>query len=83
MLILLYLRDRKKFYGQLFLVYLILYAVGRFALEYIRGDLARGLLMDGLISHSQLIAALIFVIVTFVYVRWSSRNQVANFNVPI
>ena len=83
MLILLYLRERKKFYGQLFLVYLILYAVGRFALEYVRGDLARGLLLDRLISHSQLIAALIVVVVTFVYVRWSSRNQVANFKVPI
>ncbi len=83
MLILLYLRERKKFYGQLFLMYLILYAVGRFALEYVRGDLARGLLLDGLISHSQLIAVLIFIVVTFVYVRWSSRNQVANFKVPI
>ena len=83
MLILLYLRDRKKFYGQLFLVYLTLYAVGRFALEYVRGDLARGLLLDGLISHSQLIAALIVVVVAFTYIRWSSQNQVANFKNPI
>jgi phosphatidylglycerol:prolipoprotein diacylglycerol transferase len=83
MITILFLRERKRFYGQLFLVYLILYALGRFALEYLRGDLARGLLLDGLVSHSQLIATAIFVVVTFTYVRWSERNQVANFKVPI
>ena len=83
LMVVLYLRERKKFYGQLFLVYLILYAVGRFALEYVRGDLARGLLLDGLISHSQLIAVGIFVVVIFVYLRWSAQNQVVNFKRPI
>jgi phosphatidylglycerol:prolipoprotein diacylglycerol transferase len=83
MLVVLYLTERKKFYGQLFLVYLILYAVGRFVLEYLRGDLARGLLLDGLISHSQLIAVAIFVVVIFTYVSWSSRNKVADFKRPI
>jgi phosphatidylglycerol---prolipoprotein diacylglyceryl transferase len=83
MVVVLYFRDRKKFYGQLFLVYLILYAVGRFALEYFRGDLARGLLFNGLISHSQLIAMAIFVVVIVTYVSWSARNQVAQFKHPI
>ena len=83
MIVILYLRERKRFYGQLFLVYLILYAIGRFALEYVRGDLARGLLLDGLISHSQLIATGIFVVVIFTYVSWSSRNQVTNSKGPI
>ncbi len=83
MLILLYLRERKKFYGQLFLMYLILYAVGRFALEFVRGDQARGLLLDQLISHSQLVAALIIAIVTFAYIKWSSKNRVANYKAPI
>ncbi|HMG91614.1 MAG TPA: prolipoprotein diacylglyceryl transferase [Chryseolinea sp.] len=83
LLVVLYLRERKRFYGQLFLVYLVLYAIGRFVLEYVRGDLARGLLLDGLISHSQLIATAIFVVVIFTYVSWSSRNQVDNFKGPI
>jgi phosphatidylglycerol:prolipoprotein diacylglycerol transferase len=83
MLILLYLREKKKFYGQLFLVYLILYAIGRFALEYLRGDLARGFLIDQILSHSQLIAVVIIVIASFTYARWSSRNQVAGFKRPI
>ena len=83
MLVLLYLRGRKKFYGQLFLVYLILYAVGRFALEYLRGDQERGLLLDRLISHSQVVAVVIFSVVVLTYVRWSSKNQVAAFEKPI
>jgi phosphatidylglycerol---prolipoprotein diacylglyceryl transferase len=83
MLILLYLRDRTKFYGQLFLIYLILYAVGRFILEYLRGDLERGLLLDGLVSHSQLAAASIIAVVIFTYIRWSSQNQVSDFKKPI
>ncbi len=83
MVFLLYLRDRKKFYGQLFLVYLILYAVGRFCLEYLRGDQERGLLLNSLISHSQLVATLIIAVVAFTYIRWSSQNQVSNFKKPI
>jgi len=83
MVFLLYLRDRKKFYGQLFLVYLILYAVGRFGLEYLRGDQERGLLLNSFISHSQLIATVIIAVVAFTYIRWSSLNQVSNFKKPI
>jgi phosphatidylglycerol:prolipoprotein diacylglycerol transferase len=83
MVFLLYLRDRKKFFGQLFLLYLILYAAGRFILEYLRGDQERGFLLNGLISHSQLIAMFIIAVVAFTYIRWSSQNQVSNFKKPI
>ena len=83
MVILLSLRERKKFYGQLFLVYLSLYAIGRFILEYLRGDQERGLLLDNLISHSQLVAVLVIAAVTYTYIRWSSHNQVSNFKKPI
>lgn len=83
MCVLLFLRERKRFYGQLFLIYLILYAFGRFGLEYLRGDQERGLLLDRLVSHSQLVAAAILAVVAFIYYRWSSQNQVANFKKPI
>ncbi|MBL0743810.1 prolipoprotein diacylglyceryl transferase [Chryseolinea lacunae] len=76
MLILLWLRGRKKFYGQLFLVYLMLYAAGRFVLEYFRGDLARGFVIDKYLSHSQLIALIILAVVAAIYVRLSIRNRV-------
>lgn len=83
LVILLFLRQRKKFYGQLFLVYLILYAVGRFFLEYLRGDSGRGFVIDTYVSHSQFIAILIFITVVFVYWRLSSSNNVKLFKNPI
>lgn len=83
MLVLFFLRTRKKFYGQLFLVYLMLYAVGRFVMEYFRGDLGRGFIIRTYVSHSQFIALLIFAIVLFVYLRWSKRNQVRFYKAPI
>ena len=83
MLVLLFLRSRRKFYGQLFLVYLLLYAIGRFILEYFRGDQERGFVFGGIVSHSQFIAALIFSLVLFVYWRWSAANSVSVFKKPI
>jgi phosphatidylglycerol---prolipoprotein diacylglyceryl transferase len=69
MVFLLVLRDRRKFKGQLFLLYLMLYAIGRFVIEYFRGDLERGFIVDGVISHSQMIALIIFFAVLVLYVR--------------
>ena len=83
MIVLLILRSRKMFYGQLFLVYMMLYAVGRFVLEYFRGDLARGFIINNYVSHSQFIALLIFVTVLFVYWRWSKQNQVSVSKGPV
>jgi phosphatidylglycerol:prolipoprotein diacylglycerol transferase len=67
MLFLLFMRDRKKFQGQLFLSYLALYAIGRFALEYFRGDEVRGFLIEGWISHSQAIALGVLATVLIIY----------------
>jgi phosphatidylglycerol---prolipoprotein diacylglyceryl transferase len=74
---LLFLRSRKRFNGQLFLTYLVLYGVGRFLLEYLRGDAARGFVIDNIISHSQLIALIIVAVVLWIYVRWSKQNIVS------
>ncbi len=75
MLFLLFLRDRKSFHGQLFLLYMLLYAAGRFILEYFRGDIARGFIIDNILSNSQLIALLIIIVVLMIYFRWSRRNR--------
>ncbi len=83
MIVLLIMRKRKKFYGQLFLIYLLLYAAGRFALEYLRGDLKRGFVIENYLSHSQFIALLIFVFFVLVYFRWAKRNRVDLFKSPI
>jgi phosphatidylglycerol---prolipoprotein diacylglyceryl transferase len=76
MLVLFYLRTKRQFYGQLFLVYLLLYGVGRIVIEFFRGDKGRGYIFNGL-SHSQFIAISILIIVGYIYWRWSKQNAVS------
>ena len=59
-LILITLRRYKTFNGQLFMVYLLLYSVLRFSVEFFRGDMARGFL-TGSLSVSQGISIIIFL----------------------
>jgi phosphatidylglycerol:prolipoprotein diacylglycerol transferase len=49
----------KTFGGQLFFFYALIYGVGRFFTEGYRGDIARGFVFNGLLSHSQFIAILV------------------------
>jgi len=49
----------KLFGGQLFFFYALIYGVGRFFTEGYRGDVSRGFVFDGLLSHSQFIAILV------------------------
>lgn len=51
---LLWLAGRRRFEGQLFLTWTLAYAVGRFAIEFFRGD-PRGFVLDGLLSTSQFV----------------------------
>ena len=74
--VLLFIRKQRKFYGQMFLLYLMLYAVGRSVLEIFRGDEARGYVIQHYVSHSQFIALLILLTVIYVYIRWSKMNAI-------
>src|SRR5262249_20737138 len=47
---------RKKFDGQVFAAYLILYGVARFFLEYLRDDPGRGSVFGNLMTLTQLIS---------------------------
>lgn len=77
MVVLLAIKSKfQKFYGQLFLLYLILYAIGRSVLEIFRGDVARGFIVEGILSHAQFIALIVVIVTGFVYVRWSKKNAV-------
>lgn len=76
MFLLLFIRDKKQFHGQLFLLYLMLYAAGRFALEYFRGDTVRGFVIEDYVSHSQFIALVIIVVVVYFYRKWGVINTV-------
>jgi phosphatidylglycerol---prolipoprotein diacylglyceryl transferase len=73
MVVLLMFRNKRTFYGQLFLAYLILYAIGRSILEIFRGDTGRGFVIDDYLSHSQFIAFVVLLVVGWVYMRWSKR----------
>jgi phosphatidylglycerol:prolipoprotein diacylglycerol transferase len=64
--------------GMVFSAYLILYGIGRFALEWTRGDVSRGFVLGGLLSTSQLIGLGMVLagagLAAFVTAR-SKRNQ--------
>ena len=57
----------KRFEGQLFMMYLMLYAVGRGFIEIFRGDLRRGFLIEDILSHSQLISLFIIGFALWMY----------------
>jgi len=83
MIVLIFLRRARKFYGQLFLTYLMLYAIGRFVLEYFRGDQGRGFIVERYLSNSQFVAILIFAAVLIIYRTWSKRNSVHLYKHPV
>lgn len=57
--VLLQLKRRKRFEGEVILAYTLLYAIARFVLESFRGDADRGFVFGGLLSTSQFIAVLL------------------------
>jgi phosphatidylglycerol:prolipoprotein diacylglycerol transferase len=60
--VLMWMLKRKKFDGQVFGAYLVLYGVARFFLEFLRGDPGRGSVFGGVISGTQLISLCLVVV---------------------
>lgn len=58
--------------GDVIVTYTGVYAVGRFLLEYLRGDVDRGFVLGGLFSTSQFIAMLMVLLVILV---WPGRTR--------
>jgi phosphatidylglycerol---prolipoprotein diacylglyceryl transferase len=59
----LWLKLRKKnFDGQVFILYLTLYSIVRFTIEFFRGDPDRGFLFNGLLSTSQFISVILIIV---------------------
>ncbi len=74
LLIFLFFLDRyKKFDGQVFLIYLISYAVGRSALELFRGDLERGFVIEDVLSNSQFISLLVMAVAVYFYFKLKQK----------
>ena len=67
--ILLWQFRRKQWDGQIFLLYLALYGVARFFIEFLRGDEDRGFVFNHLLSTSQFIALLAILTAAFLGVR--------------
>ncbi len=63
---LMYLGKHKKFDGQVALSYFMLYPIIRSLIEIYRGDSIRGFLIDNILSTSQFISILVFVVAGFV-----------------
>jgi phosphatidylglycerol:prolipoprotein diacylglycerol transferase len=75
-LVLVVLRKRQKFSGQLLAAYIALYAIGRFINEQFRGDEARGFIFDGWFSHSQAISIGLIGFAVFLYIKWKAKGMV-------
>lgn len=65
---LLYVHGRKRYDGQVFVAFLGLYAIGRFALEFLRADDRGGV---GALSTSQLIGLVLVAVAGAIHVRRS------------
>ena len=75
--ILLWQYRRKSRDGQIFLLYLALYAVARFFLEFLRGDEDRGFVFHHLFSTSQFIAFLALVAAGVIFCLFYGRRAAA------
>ncbi len=78
-LALLAIARRKRFDGQLVLCYVVLYSVARFAIEYYRGDAARGSVFSGALSTSQFLA---IVLVLGAFALWPVARRRASLPAP-
>ena len=75
--LLLWIARRKKFNGQVALAYVSLYAAARFAIEFFRGDAARGVVFGGALSTSQFIAVLMLVGAAVLFPYLARKQRVA------
>jgi phosphatidylglycerol:prolipoprotein diacylglycerol transferase len=73
---LLILKKKKQFDGQLFLIYLMVYAVGRAVLEIFRGDIERGFLIENILSNSQFISILVVSVALYFYIRLNRNKKI-------
>jgi phosphatidylglycerol:prolipoprotein diacylglycerol transferase len=78
LIILLIVKRFQRFDGQIFLLYLMFYSLGRSVIEEFRGDEERGFVFDGFLSHSQLIALLLFLIALYFYLKKWRESKIKN-----
>ncbi len=69
---------RKRFHGQIFITYLVVYSVTRFLVEYVRGDAERGFVFGGLMSTSQGVGILLAMLAATSWVLLDRRHRRSN-----
>lgn len=74
--LLMFLRKRKTFQGQVFIAYVTYYAVARFFLEFVRDD-PRGYYVGNLLSTSQVISLLMLPFAIYLLFHFNNRNREA------
>jgi phosphatidylglycerol---prolipoprotein diacylglyceryl transferase len=78
---LMWLLKRKKFDGQVFASFMMLYGIERFLIEFLRGDEGRGEVFGGLISGTQLIA--ICLVLGGGLIWWLKSGSVLTLPAPV
>jgi phosphatidylglycerol:prolipoprotein diacylglycerol transferase len=71
---LMWLSKRKVFDGQILWTYGILYSIGRFVIEYFRGD-DRGFPVEQVLSTSQFVGIFIFILSSFMLLTLYRKNS--------
>ncbi len=66
---------RKRFNGQVFILYLFMYSIARFFVEFLRGDADRGFLFEGRLSTSQVISLTLVIVASGLYFRLRKDPQ--------
>ncbi|MBN1115177.1 MAG: prolipoprotein diacylglyceryl transferase [Oligoflexia bacterium] len=68
--------ERSKFAGENLLLYGIVYPIGRSIIEIFRGDSVRGYIIDGVLTTSQGISLVVFIVCVSIYLRKHfSKNE--------
>lgn len=70
--------SRKRFDGQVFILYLVGYAASRFLIEFFRGDAGRGFVFGGALSTSQFIGLLLFPAAAVLFLVLRKRHRAAS-----
>lgn len=66
-------KKRQTFYGEITWLMTMIYSICRYFLEYIRGDMGRGYLVEGVISTSQSVSIVTFSLAVVMYLYCRKR----------
>jgi len=68
-------KDRKRFHGEVWFLYLILYSSGRIFTDMYRGDLVKSYIIQNILTHSQLISIILISVAAVLYYLFKANNR--------